>query len=146
MKLRWHTDYALRSLMYLAFVKRKAKVEEIAAAFQVSKDHLVKCVQELARAGMVRTLSGRSGGVELAMDPETIMVGDVVAALEGKGGVLDCVSSPEVCPLEPGCRLRKKLIAAEQAFFAVLADVSIASVVFGAKHGGMHNLTMGERD
>lgn len=141
MKLRWHTDYALRSLMYLAYVKRKVTAEEIAQAFGVSKDHLVKCLQELAKAGFVRTIAGRRGGVGLAMEPEKILVGEVVAALEGRSGLLDCIASPDVCPLEPGCRLRRVLINAEQAFFEALGSVSIASIVAG-KSGGMNNLAI----
>lgn len=144
MKLRWHTDFALRALMYLAFAKRKATVDEIAKAYQISKDHLLKVVQDLARHGYVRTSAGRRGGVELAKPAEQLDLGEIVARLEGRAGVLDCVSSPQVCPLEPGCKLRMVLIRAENAFYEELAGITIAQMAGTQENkelGGLHNLS-----
>ena len=49
MTLKTQTDYALRTLLYLAFVGEKVTVDSIARAYGISKDHLVKVVQQLAR-------------------------------------------------------------------------------------------------
>ena len=140
MKLRLQTDYALRSLMYLGFVRRKATAEEIASLFNISKDHLVKIIQQLAKAGYVNTIPGRSGGVVLARDPAEIIIRDVVEMVEGHSRVLECVDDPSVCPIEPGCRLRSLLIKAESAFYATLGDVSIADLCMDKHPGGLHNL------
>lgn len=139
MQLTLHTDYGLRVLILLAHGQRAATTDEMAEALDVSKHHLVKVVQTLARHGWVRTLRGRAGGVELTVDPEMLNVGDVTAALEGKDGVLACVVSPEVCVLEPGCRLRRQLMAAEEAFYDVLRQSSLADLVRRPAPG--HGLT-----
>jgi Rrf2 family nitric oxide-sensitive transcriptional repressor len=134
MRLTLHTDYGLRVLLVLARERALDRahpltVPALATALDVSREHLVKVVQALAAAGWVATRPGRGGGVHLAVAPDALDVADVVAHLEGRGGVLACVAEPAVCVLEPGCRLRRKLMAAEDAFYAALAGTSVADLV-----------------
>ena len=142
MRLRLQTDYALRVLMYLGFVQRKSKADEIAGVFDISKDHLVKVIQQLARLGLVETYAGRGGGLVLAKPPGDIVVKDVIESMEGRGEILDCVPQPESCPLEPGCRLRSLLIQAEEAFYGTLAEVTIADLCKRNQRGGLKNLNV----
>jgi Rrf2 family nitric oxide-sensitive transcriptional repressor len=157
MRLRLKTDYALRVLLYLAHHEaRRAErrdaaaagdapvsAEAIAKAFGISKDHVVKVVQDLARQGWVASRPGRGGGVVLAADPAGLRVAEVVAAFEERRGVLDCVEDPSVCVLEPGCDLRRLLMTAEQAFYDVLAGRTIADLVSRRpRRGGIHNLVL----
>jgi Rrf2 family nitric oxide-sensitive transcriptional repressor len=129
MKLRLQTDYALRVLIYLARTDDLIRVDAIAEAYGISREHLVKVVQALVRHGWARTRAGRGGGVRLAQPATEIDVSDVVGAFEGRTGVLECVAEPQVCVLEPGCRLRRKLIAAEAAFYAELKGTTVADLV-----------------
>ena len=140
MKLRIQTDYALRTLILLGSEKRKMTSTEIADAFLISKDHLVKVIQQLARLGYVRALSGRNGGVLLTRDPSEISVREVVKAMEGDTGIIACVTEPSFCPMEPGCHLRRVLMKAESAFYDVLGDVSVADLSRGRNKGGLVNL------
>lgn len=126
--------------MYLGYTGKKAKAEEIANVFNISKDHLVKVIQQLARAGFVRTTVGRNGGVELTRDASAIYVREVVEEIEGRRGVLDCVPNPEVCPLEPGCQLRKLFMKAEDAFYDALSEATIGDLCRRGQRGGLKNL------
>ena len=129
MNLKVQTDFALRTLLLLAHTRRQMAVDEIAGAYDISKEHLFKVIQQLARMGYVRSKAGRSGGVALARDPASIRVDQVVGAFEGRNGVLACVTDPTACRMEPGCVLRTALIDAEEAFYATLAKMTIADVV-----------------
>jgi len=151
MQLRLKTDLALRTLLYLGHWPKAAaragddpgrvSAETIAQAFEVSKEHIVKVVQELARHGWVATRPGRGGGIRLVVDPAELTVADVVEAFEGRQGVLECVASPEVCVLEPGCGLRRLLIDAESAFFETLASKTLAELLPSrGRKGGLLNL------
>ena len=80
------TDYALRTLIYLAHVDAQASVQEIASAYGISRDHLFKVVQQLVRLGFVVSRPGRNGGVRLGRDAPTINCGEVVAEFV-RGGV-----------------------------------------------------------
>ncbi|TWT99092.1 HTH-type transcriptional repressor NsrR [Botrimarina colliarenosi] len=140
MKLRIQTDYALRTLMYLGYTGQTARSEDIATKFVISKDHLVKVIQLLAKHGYVRTTPGRGGGVSLALPAEQIALREVVERFEGRNGLLECVENPEVCPLEPGCRLRRALIRAERAFYDALSEFTIADLCTRRQQGGLRNL------
>jgi len=142
MHLRLQTDYALRTLMFLAHCNRRATAVEIAEAFNISKDHLVKVIQQLARLGYVRTHAGRGGGISAARPAHEIWLKEVIEKIEGPRGVLECVQQPEVCPMEPGCRLRKILMQAENAFFAALDGISVHDLLQGRNAGGMVNLKL----
>ena len=145
MKLRLQTDYSLRALIYLGESGRKANAEEIATAFDISKDHLVKVLQQLANFGFVRTYPGRGGGVALSKDPREISVKEVVEAMEGRVRVLECIQDPSSCPMEPGCHLRKLLMNAEEAFYEALGPTTIADLYRGRRKGGLVNLTINKK-
>ncbi len=140
MKLRLQTDYALRALILLGRANRKMTAGEIADAYLISKDHLVKVIQQLSRFGYVRAYPGRGGGVALAIDAEKILVRDVIREMEGSKGVLDCFKDPNFCPMEPGCVLRRLLMTAESAFYDALGASSIADLYAGRRNGGIVNL------
>ena len=140
MKLRLQTDYALRTLILLGHEDRKMTAAEIADAFLISKDHLVKVIQQLSRFGYVRALPGRHGGVVLTQDAAEISVREVIEAMEGATGILACTNDASFCPMEPGCRLRKVLMNAEKAFYDALEAVSVADLFRGRNKGGIVNL------
>ena len=142
MKLRIQTDYALRTLILLGHENRKMTATQIADAFLISKDHLVKVIQQLSRLGYVRALPGRNGGVLLTRDASEIYVREVIKAMEGATGVLACVQDSSFCPMEPGCRLRHVLMDAEAAFYDALKTISIADLFRGRKRGGLVNLNI----
>lgn len=140
MKLRLQTDYALRTLILLGHENRKMTATEIADSFLISKDHLVKVIQQLSRLGYVRAIPGRHGGVVLTQDSSQITVREVIEAMEGASGVLACVHDPSFCPMEPGCQLRRVLMKAELAFYDALESVSVADLFRGRNKGGIVNL------
>ena len=128
MLLTRQTDYGLRMLIYLALhPDRRATAMEIADAFQVSQNHLLKLIQRLAAAGVVDTFRGKGGGVTLARPATAIRVGDVVRELEQGLEVIDC--NRPLCPIAPACDLREVLGDARDAFLAVLDDCTLEDVV-----------------
>jgi len=142
MKLRLQTDYALRTLILLGHTNRKMTAAEIADAFLISKDHLVKVIQHLSRIGYVRAFPGRHGGVVLIQEASEILIRDVIKAIEGATGVLPCVHDTAFCPMEPECRLRGVLMQAEEAFYDALEAVTIADLYRGRNKGGLLNLNL----
>jgi Rrf2 family nitric oxide-sensitive transcriptional repressor len=113
---------------------------EIADAYLISKDHLVKVIQQLSRLGYVQALPGRGGGIVLTQEASVIAVHDVIKAMEGATGILGCVNDSTFCPMEPGCQLRRVLMQAESAFYDALGTVSIADLIRGNNKGGIVNL------
>ncbi len=117
MRLTRYTDYALRVLLYLgARPDTVCSIAEIAGAYGISKNHLMKVVQDLGTAGYVVGVRGRLGGIRLARLPAEINVGSVVRHTEGHIELAECGS----CLIAPACGLTGVLGEALAAFLAVL--------------------------
>ena len=129
MRLSLHTDYALRTLIYLAGRPQRATVEEIATFYRISKDHVAKVVNRLGRLGYVRSIRGIGGGVELGRKPEQVSIGEVVTAMEGNLHLLECVGTDGVCVIQPNCRLKGVLAEAERIQTEYLYRVKLSDVV-----------------
>jgi len=129
MRLGLHTDYALRTLIYLAGKPGRASVAEVAAFYAISKDHVAKVVQSLARHGYVRSIRGAGGGIELARQPDEVRIGHVVLQFEGNLHLLECVGVQNVCVIQPGCKLRTVLAEAERRQVEYLNSVRLSDIV-----------------
>jgi Rrf2 family nitric oxide-sensitive transcriptional repressor len=130
LRLALHTDYALRTLLYLASRPGRAKVNDVAEFYQISANHLGKVVHQLGRRGYVRNVRGPGGGIELAREPERISVGEVVRDFEERNiHLLECVDTPRVCVIQPGCTLRGVLAEAERRQMEYLDGVTLQSLL-----------------
>lgn len=130
MQLTLHTDYALRALVYLAVApERSASVGEIAEAYAISKDHLLKVVQRLGALGYVETRRGRAGGVSLLVEPEAIHVGEVVRQLESSLALVECLGDDPACAIAGACGLTSVLREARDRFLGILDEHTIADCV-----------------
>ena len=130
MKLTFYSDYSLRLLVYVS-VKREALVtiQEVADAYGISKNHLMKVAFELGRKGFLETVRGRGGGLRLARPPEKIGVGEVVRAMEEDFTMVECFDpSINQCVITGPCRLRGVLSRALKAYFAVLDEYTLADL------------------
>jgi len=131
MRMTLHTDYALRMLVYLALRSdRTCTVSEVADAYGLSHGHLLKVAQTLRGFGFIKTLRGRSGGVQLAAEPGQINLGALVRATEDDLGMVECMTADGGrCRISPACTLKGMLWEARAAYFAVLNKYTIADVV-----------------
>jgi Rrf2 family nitric oxide-sensitive transcriptional repressor len=135
MQLNRFTDYACRALMYAAVHDgERCTVDDIAAAFAVSRHHLVKVVNELQHLGYLETRRGRSGGLKLARLPADIRLGTLVRQTEASLALVECFERDTTCPLNPACRLQGVLREATEAFLDVLDRYSLADLVAQPRH------------
>ncbi|MBV2150654.1 Rrf2 family transcriptional regulator [Sphingobium sp. AS12] len=123
MQLTRHTDYALRVLIHLAAApKGRATIPQIADAYGLSRNHLMKVVHGLAQGGFIATQRGRGGGFTLAREPQEISIGAVVRHSEPDMRMADCGA----CAIRPSCGLAGILAQAAAAFLAVLDRHSLS--------------------
>ena len=126
MRLTLFTDYAMRVLMHLAAdPDRQSSVGEIARDFAISRNHLTKVVNGLARAGYIASARGRGGGIRLARPAEQIVVGEVVRRTEDGFQLFDCGA----CLIAPACGLTPVVSEALAAFLGVLDRYTLADLV-----------------
>lgn len=135
MRLTAYTDYALRTLMYLATNRdRLVTISEIADVHGISKNHLMKVVHQLGLSGMVETVRGRNGGLRLNHEPAEINIGEVVRNTETDFQMAECFDpSGNQCLYSPACVLKSVLQSATAAYLDVLDSVTLESLIKNSK-------------
>ena len=132
MRLSLQTDYALRTLMYLASVSNRATIAEVSDFFSIP-------------APNVRSVRGIGGGIELATATDDVTIGEIVEAFEGSLHLLECVGTDDVCVIQSYCKLRNVLARAEQVQVDYLKSVKLSDVlpvkITGAKRGTLRGLS-----
>ena len=126
MRLTRYTDYAMRVLLYVGAQDeaRLCPISEIARAYDISQNHLMKVVNDLVNAGYLESVRGRFGGIRLARPAAEINVGTVVRHTEEGFDLVDCGS----CIIAPACGLTGALAEALTAFLKVLDGYSLADL------------------
>ncbi|MEX2617646.1 MAG: Rrf2 family transcriptional regulator [Alphaproteobacteria bacterium] len=137
MRLTTFTDFGLRVLMRLADApERQFTTGELATELEISRNHLAKVVQNLARADYIETRRGAGGGFRLALPAGSIPLGQVVRHLEQQSPLVDCFRTDGgSCSLTPHCRLKGRLAAAREAFLAELDTTSLADCAWPGEAG-----------
>jgi Rrf2 family transcriptional regulator, nitric oxide-sensitive transcriptional repressor len=128
MRLTTQTDFALRTLMYLAAISGRATISQVAGLFDISSHHVAKVVNQLSRLGYLRSIRGIGGGIELARRPEDIRLGQVIVEMEGNMHLLPCVATTDVCAIESFCKLKGVLAEAERVQLAYLNGKTLSDV------------------
>lgn len=130
MRLSLQTDYALRTLMFLAVKEGHHSIADIARAYGISKNHLMKVAQRLTAEGFVESVRGRSGGLKLALPPAQLNVGAIVRKMEDTGTFVECFDvATNACVVTPECGLRHVLVGALEAFAQHLDNVTVADLI-----------------
>ena len=131
MRLTYHTDYALRMLIYLALHEnRPSRVTDVASSYGISRNHLLKVALKLSKLGYVTTLRGRAGGIALGRHPGEINLGEVVRRMEDGFVLVDCMRpAGGACAISPACRLKGVVREALDAFLSIFDSYTLADIV-----------------
>jgi Rrf2 family nitric oxide-sensitive transcriptional repressor len=135
MRLTNFSDYALRLLMYAAVHKDNLiTIEEVSGIYGISRAHLMKIANTLTRAGYLKAVRGRSGGLALAKPPNKIGLGEVIRATEPDFTLVECFGAGNECVITRSCRLRGILHEGLDAFNAVLDKYTLADLMLRPKN------------
>jgi Rrf2 family transcriptional regulator, nitric oxide-sensitive transcriptional repressor len=130
-RLTVYTDFSLRVLMFLALKgDGLATIAEVAKAYGISKNHLMKVAHQLGVAGYVETVRGKGGGLRLARRPQDIVIGEVVRRTEPDMALVPCFAPNNAsCAIFSSCALRGVLSKARDAFLSALDGHTLADLV-----------------
>ena len=127
------TEYALRAVLHIAAHAAGAPVRahELATAIGVPQNYLSKTLHQLARAGILTSTRGPTGGFELAVPAESLTLQRIASTFEAPPR--RCLLGHGTCGEIPSCRAHARwapIATALQTFFGTttVADLTRTSV------------------
>lgn len=101
-------------------------ISQVTEVYGVSRNHMVKIINQLSRVGLVTAVRGKNGGIRLGKPADQILIGDVVRQMEPLT-LVNC--SSDFCHITPACRLKQVLNQAVQSFLKELDNYTLADMV-----------------
>lgn len=126
MQLTSFTDFGLRALIYMATLPagQMTNITQVTDTYGVSRNHMVKIINQLSRLGYVAAVRGKNGGIRLGKPASEIVIGHVVRQMEPLQ-LVNC----DACAITPACRLRQALKTATEQFLRELDNYTLADLV-----------------
>lgn len=129
-------QYALRAVVHLSEHPDRGplRVDDIAHALHVPRNYLSKTLHALARAGVLDSTRGPSGGFELARPASHILLTEV---LEPFGAVPDqhtCLLGHQVCNDRKPCQAHEQWKGASAAMKAFFDRTTVADLAESHAH------------
>lgn len=108
--------------------KKRARISaaQLAAETSLPVPTVQKLVTMLTAAGLLRSVRGQHGGLQLARPAAAISLADIVEAVEGPIALTCCVDTAKPdCALTACCTVRPHWPAVNSALRGALADVPL---------------------
>lgn len=130
MQLTQFTDYALRTLIYIATKNDICTISEISQSYGISKNHLVKVAHTLSKIGVLKTTRGNQGGIQLNLPPTDINIGELVKKIEPNFFIVECFDKKNGrCIISPACKLKSILHEATENFMSTLFEYTLEDLI-----------------
>jgi len=127
MQLTRAADYALRVMMHLTTLPahERALLPALAEASEAPESFLSKVLQQLAKAQMISSRRGKSGGFALLPQGRQASMRQVVEAIDGPIRLNVCLTTGQACTRKAWCPAHPVWAEAQEAMLAVLDKVQI---------------------
>lgn len=127
-------EYALRAVLYLAERAgvRTVRVGEMAEALGIPRNYLSKILHLLARAGVLASTRGKTGGFQLAVPAERLRLHEIIAPFDRIDERRRCLLGRPQCSDRTAClaHTRWKEVADTVATF--FRETTVADLLRGA--------------
>jgi Rrf2 family protein len=94
------SSIAVHSLALIAVSNKQLNAVQIADRLKLSKNHISKVLQLLAKHRIIAATRGPGGGFKLLREPETVSIFEIIEIIDGKVDVAHCNHDSETCPFE----------------------------------------------
>ena len=107
----------------------RTSATELASETGIALPTVQKLVSILSKGGLLRSVRGAGGGIQLARPAAAITLADIIEAVEGPIAMTACCDSGKHdCALEGSCHVQPHWAVVNQAVRGALADVKLASL------------------
>ena len=89
--MKMTTDYAIRAVVFLADCKERVTVKDISESTGITVHYLMKVLEPLKKAKIVKSITGTKGGFSLALPPEKLNLWRIIKVMGEKNYCVDCM-------------------------------------------------------
>lgn len=122
-------EYALRAVLTLAVEPGgQLGAAQLADRLDVPRNYLSKTLHQLARAGILESTRGKTGGFRLGRNPDRITLLDVVQPFDDITGRRVCLLGKPVCSDHAACAAHAKWKAVSERNAEFFRDTTVADL------------------
>ncbi len=136
--------YGIRALIFLALTDNKHKnigIKTIAKKLDIPTPFLSKILQNLAKHNILLSTKGPHGGFQLAKDPKTIKMIDIVLIIDGDDVFETCLISLKSCNTRDHnhkpCPVHKKFLPIQKQLISLFTNESISNLAEDIEAGNI---------
>lgn len=106
-----------------------SSAKEIAEMYNIPSEIMAKILQKLTRRGIVRSSQGARGGYALAREASGISLSDIIEAIEGPVGLVEChVDEDCNCMQLEHCNIMDPFKVIQKQFKLFLDGISLEAI------------------
>ncbi len=124
-------EHALRAVLHLARSPENSIMasDVIAEALGAPRNYLAKTLNALAKAGVVRSTRGPTGGFALAIAPRSLTVAAVIAPFGEQARTTQCLLENRACDRQHPCTAHARWIQITDQAAAAFGRTTIADLL-----------------
>jgi cysteine desulfurase len=123
--------HALRAVFYVAQREddHLVRVGDIAEALAIPRNYLSKILHQLARAGVLASARGKTGGFRLAIPADRLALIDIVQHFDRLEEQRQCLLGRPVCSDRRPCAAHERWKKTAESVAAFFRETTVASVL-----------------
>lgn len=108
-KISRQVDYAFQLILELSKLEKNAllSLKRFSNKSNISFLFLQKIAKSLREAVIIRSVKGKNGGYRLVKPADKISIKEVIEAIEGPYGIVECTKKGGSCEKEDHCSVKK---------------------------------------
>lgn len=123
-------DYAVVILAAMAQEPAVLSATALAAATGLSETTVAKVLKTLSGRHLLNATRGAAGGYELARAADQITMRDIIEAMDGPIGIVDCAEETRSeCQLTDSCKMKSNWSLVNDTIRASLAHITLADMM-----------------
>jgi len=137
--------YALRGILYIAVMQdenRKVQIDEIATKLSVPKHFLGKIMQQIVKAGLLKSTKGPYGGFTLSTETLATPVIKLVEITDGMEQFSMCVLKLKYCNGLNPCPLHHEMEEVKRNYLNVFTNNTIGDLLKDSKSDLLKSLAI----
>ena len=123
-------DYAVVILAEMAREPAVLSATAIASATQLSETTVAKVLKTLAHGNLLAATRGAAGGYALTRAAVHITMRDIIEAMDGPIGIVDCTEHSRAdCQLTESCQMKTNWTPVNNTLRAALTQITLADMM-----------------